>query len=259
MLSEKSSIVEIQEYLATLDEKEQEIYLKVLYNDKRKSVQSLVRKYQALLAKKFSEKQRLQKMWEIENSLYNQKYKCIVGIDEAGRGPLAGPVVAGAVILPPFCIIEGLKDSKKINPNKRKLIADEIKKKAIRWAIGVVDAPTIDRINILEATKYAMYLAFRSLAGLPDYALIDGLKNPLIPLPQMGVVKGDNLSVSIAAASIIAKVHRDNIMETYDRIYPSFYFASHKGYGTQQHLEAIGENGCCNIHRKTFAPIKEVV
>jgi len=256
MLPEKSSVEEIQEFLAALDESEQQKYLNLLYNDKRKSIQKLVQKYQSLLAKKLAEKQRLLKMWDFEKSLYHQNYQYIVGIDEVGRGPLAGPVVAGAVILPPFCFIEGLNDSKKINEKKRKLIAEQIKTKAISWAIGTVDAPTIDKLNILEATRYAMFLAVKALGIKPEYALVDGKKNPLLKIPQLGIIKGDSLSASIAAASIIAKVYRDEIMDTYNKLYPGFDFAANKGYGTQQHIEAISTIGSCPIHRKTFAPIK---
>jgi ribonuclease HII len=259
MLSKKPSIKEIQEYFHSLNEKEQQEYLKLLYNDERKSIQKLVQKHQSLLAKKLAEEERLLKMWDYEETLFHQNYKYIVGIDEVGRGPLAGPVVAGAVILPPYCRIEGLNDSKKLTAEKRQLIAEEIKAKAVKWAVGVVDAPTIDKMNILQATRYAMYLACKSLGSLPDFALIDGQKNPLITIPQMGIIKGDSLSASIAAASIIAKVYRDNLMELYDKIYPGFSFAEHKGYGTKEHLDAISNNGCSDIHRKSFSPIKDVI
>ncbi|NLT95748.1 MAG: ribonuclease HII [Clostridia bacterium] len=257
MLPEKSSVTEIQQYFLSLSEEEQQEYLKLLAGDPRKSIRKLAEKYQSLLAKKLVEKQRVLEMWSYEKSLFSQNYKYIVGIDEAGRGPLAGPVVAAAVILPPFCIIEGLNDSKKLCPQKRSLLANEIKTKAIKWAVGVVDSITIDRINILQATRYAMQLALKALGSLPDFVLIDGQKNPLISMPQMAIIKGDALSASIAAASIIAKVHRDTIMDSYDKIYPDFNFAVHKGYCTQQHLEAIRHKGCSDIHRKSFSPVKE--
>ena len=155
MLPDKHSIREIKGFLSSLDEKEQQSYLNLLYNDKRKSIQNLVQKYQLVLTKKSAEKQRLLKLWDFEAELYQQNFKYIVGIDEAGRGPLAGPVVAGAVILPPYCSIGGLNDSKKINKNTRELIAKEIKAQALAWAVGVVDATTIDVLNILEATRHA--------------------------------------------------------------------------------------------------------
>lgn len=259
MVPEKCSVQEIEDYLAALSEKEQQIFLSLLYNDKRKTVQKLVKKYQAILTKRLAEKQRLLKMWDFERTLYQQNYRYIVGVDEAGRGPLAGPVVAGAVILPPYCYIEGLNDSKKVNEKKRELLAEEIKAKAIRWTVGIVDARTIDKLNILEATRYAMCLAVNSLGVLPEYVLVDGHKNPLLKIPQLGIIKGDSISASIAAASIIAKVYRDKIMETFDKLYPGFDFATHKGYGTQQHFKAILNNGFCPIHRRTFAPIKNKI
>ena len=257
MLPDKYSIREIKDFLISLDEKDQQSYLNLLYNDKRKSIQDLVQKYQLVLAKKSAEKQRLQKMWDFEGELYQQNYKYIVGIDEVGRGPLAGPVVAGAVILPPYCSIEGLNDSKKINKNARKLIAEEIKAQALAWAVGVVDAQTIDELNILEATRYAMFLAVCSLGSLPKYALVDGQKNPLLNIPQLGIIRGDSLSASIAAASILAKVYRDKIMDTYDYFYPGYLFAINKGYGTYQHIQALLSIGPCPIHRKSFAPIRQ--
>lgn len=256
MISSNSSVKEVKEYLESLHDDEKLNYLKYLSKDKRKSIQKLVKKYQSLLAKKSTEKQRLLKLWYLEEGLYRQNYQYVVGIDEAGRGPLAGPVVAGAVILPPYCIIDGLNDSKKINEKKRKQIAEEIKKIAIAWAVGVVDAQTIDDMNIHEATRYAMYLALYSLGSLPQYALIDGKKNPLIKIPQSGIIKGDSLSASIAAASIIAKVYRDNLMDIYDKLYPGYYFSSNKGYGTKQHIQCLNENGPCPIHRKSFKPVK---
>lgn len=258
-MSEKISALKIKEYLASLSESEQLEYLNLLAADKRKTIQNLVQKHQSFLTKKIVEKQRLLKMWDFEDSIYRQNYVNIAGVDEVGRGPLAGPVVAGAVILPPYCQIEGLNDSKKINERKRTIIAAEIKAKAIAWAVGTVGANIIDKLNILEATRYAMFLAVSSLGNKPDYVLLDGQENPLLTIPQSGIVKGDNLSASIAAASIIAKVYRDNIMDVYDKIYPGFGFALHKGYGTQQHLESIHINGVCPIHRKTFAPIKHQI
>jgi len=259
MIPNEHSIKEIKDFFVSLNENEQQSYLNLLCNDKRKSIQNLVQKYQLMLAKKSAEKQRLLKMWDFEAELYQQNYKYIVGIDEVGRGPLAGPVVAGAVILSPFCTIEGLNDSKKVNKKNRELIAEEIKTKALAWAVGVVDAQTIDDLNILEATRYAMLLAVRSLGRLPEYALIDGKKNPLLNIPQLGIIKGDSLSASIAAASIVAKVYRDKIMDTYDYFYPGYLFAINKGYGTYQHIQALLSIGPCPIHRKTFAPIRQVV
>jgi len=171
MVSKMGSLGEIEEYLYSLSEGEQQNYINLLKDDKRKSIQKLVQKYQSKFKKKLAERERLLKMWDYEKNLFHQNFSYIVGIDEAGRGPLAGPVVAGAVILPPFCIIQGLNDSKKINAEKRQLLAAEIKAQAISWAVGVVDAPTIDKMNILQATRYAMYLALKSIGSRADFFL----------------------------------------------------------------------------------------
>jgi len=255
----KQSVKEIKEHIISLNEEEQLKCLKYLDSDKRKTIQLLVKKYQKLLTKKSAEKQRLLKLWDLEKSLYQQNFKYIAGIDEAGRGPLAGPVVAGAVILPPYCMIEGLDDSKSINEKKRQQIADEIKKSAISWAVGVVDAQTIDKLNILESTRYAMKLALDALGSCPQYVLIDGYENPLIKLPQSGVIKGDALSASIAAASIIAKVYRDKLMCIYDKLFPNYCFSIHKGYGTKKHLEILKNIGPSPIHRVSFGPVKKTI
>lgn len=246
----------IQEYLDTIENDEEfEKVLEELSSDKRVSVLRLVSRHRKLIEKQRQEKRRLEVLWDLEKGLLQQGFKYIAGIDEVGRGPLAGPVVASAVILPPYSLITGLNDSKKIKEKDRKLIAEEIKAKAIAWSIGVVDAHTIDEINILEATRLAMELALKGLKPKPEYVLVDGYPNPRITIPQKGVVNGDSLSASIAAASIIAKVHRDYIMETYEELYPYYSFNQHKGYGTAVHLEALKSYGPCFIHRKTFKPI----
>lgn len=256
MFFNQCSIKEIDNYLAGLGGQELVQALHSLSKDKRKSAQVLIKKYHKMLTKKAVEKERLLKLWELEKVLYQKNFKYIVGIDEAGRGPLAGPVVASAVILPPYCLIEGLDDSKKINEKKRIQIAMEIKKKALAWSIGVVDSLTIDKLNILQATRYAMQLAFNSLNLIPQYALIDGEKNPLLKIPQSGVIQGDSKSASIAAASILAKVHRDNLMKIYDQLYPQYQFAANKGYGTKSHLQVIERIGPSLIHRFSFKPVK---
>ncbi|MFZ7104529.1 MAG: ribonuclease HII [Peptococcaceae bacterium] len=256
MVSTGKSIKEIKILMDSLCEEDQKKYLKKLSEDKRKTIKDFVKKYQLMLAKKSAEKQRLLRLWELENNLFRQGYHFIAGVDEAGRGPLAGPVVAGAVILPPYCLIEGLKDSKQITEQKRIALAREIKEQALFWSVGVVDSLTIDKINILEATRYAMSLAVSSLGRLPQYVLVDGAKNPLLKIPHSGIIKGDNLSASIAAASILAKTHRDRIMQVYDCLYPGYAFAVNKGYGTAQHLSALEAKAPCPIHRRTFAPVK---
>lgn len=186
-------------------------------------------------------------------------FQLIAGIDEAGRGPLAGPVVASAVILPVECKIEGLTDSKKVSPLKRDILFDEITERALAIGTGIVDSDTIDRINILQATLLAMEKAVEELSFLPHYLLIDGISRINTKIPLETIKKGDSLSYSIAAASIIAKVTRDRLMVEYDETYPHYGFASHKGYGSGSHLTAIRKHGPTPIHRKSFAGVKEYV
>lgn len=192
------------------------------------------------------------------DELTRQKgFKWIAGVDEAGRGPLAGPVVAAAVVLPRSCSITGLDDSKKLTPVKRERLFPIIQKQAVSIGIGVVMHRIIDEINILEATKRAMVKAVASLKKNPDYLLIDGNAPLDILIDQRTVIKGDAKSASIACASIIAKVLRDRIMEAYDRIFPLYRFAAHKGYPTKTHRKAIRDFGACSIHRKTFRGVRE--
>ncbi len=179
-------------------------------------------------------------------------YIAVCGIDEAGRGPLAGPVVAGAVILPKDDIILYLNDSKKLSEKKREELYDEIRSRAVAWSVGIVDENVIDEINILNATYEAMKKAVDSLGIRPDLLLNDAVTIPGIEIPQVPIVKGDAKCASIAAASIMAKVTRDRMMLEYDRLYPEYGFAGHKGYGTKAHTDAILEFGPCPIHRRTF-------
>ena len=196
-------------------------------------------------------------MWFYETEIGNQGYKSIAGIDEAGRGPLAGPVVAASVILPKKCRIEGLNDSKKLSEKKRNLIFRIIQQKALAIGIGVVSWDIIDRTNISHAVKAAMVDSVSRLNSKPDFLLIDGIQKIPSIIPQLTIKKGDALSASIAAASIIAKVTRDGMMVHYNNIYPSYGFSRHKGYGTQDHLKNIIKFGPCKIHRKTFKRVKE--
>lgn len=180
------------------------------------------------------------------------KGKIPAGVDEAGRGPLAGPVVAAAVVLPDDCTIDGLDDSKKLTRSKRGKIYEEIKSIAISYAIGIVEPEEIDRVNILRAALLAMEISVKKLTTKPDYLLIDGNQRTSLLLMQETIVKGDSKSCSIAAASIIAKVTRDRIMEEYHTKYPEYNFKGHKGYPTKEHYEAIKLHGPCPIHRRTF-------
>lgn len=201
---------------------------------------------------KQEEFERLNNMLEIENRLYEKGYKYICGVDEAGRGPLCGPVVAAAVILKKDDKIEGVNDSKKLSEKKREKLYDEIIKKAIAVGVGVSDVEVIEDINILNATKKAMCEAISNLKIKPEYVLIDGNQPIDISIPFDTVVKGDLKSESIAAASIIAKVTRDRLLREYDKKYPEYGFAKHKGYGTKAHIEAIQKYGLLPVHRPSF-------
>lgn len=187
-----------------------------------------------------------------ENKARANGFLSICGIDEAGRGPLAGPVCAAAVILPDNCIIEGLNDSKKLTAKKREYLFDIITSKAIAYGIAFCDEKTIDEINILQATFSAMHKAVELLTQKPDYILVDGNRDPIFDVPVELIVKGDAKSASIAAASILAKVSRDRFMLDADKKYPEYQFAKHKGYGTKLHYEMIEKYGISEIHRKTF-------
>lgn len=191
-------------------------------------------------------------LWEIENSLYAEGYKMICGVDEAGRGPLAGPVCAAAVILPKGLVLPGLNDSKKLTDKKRRELFPIIKEQAIAYGIGLASHEEIDEINILQATYLAMERAIAQLEGKADFALIDGNRAKDFGVPVRTVVKGDSLSASIAAASILAKVTRDNLMLELAEKYPEYGFQVHKGYGTKAHYEALRTHGHSPIHRMTF-------
>jgi ribonuclease HII len=191
-------------------------------------------------------------MNSFEKDAYQEGYQLIAGIDEAGRGPLAGPVVAAAVVFPPDYFNNQIRDSKKLKPTEREALFDVIQREAIAVGVSIADVEIIDRINILNATLQAMREAVLELQSLPDFLLIDG--NHKVPLmtPQKTIIKGDALSVSIAAASIIAKVTRDRIMDMYHRQYPQYNFHRNKGYGTKEHIAAIQRFGYCKIHRRSF-------
>lgn len=191
-------------------------------------------------------------MWEIEQSYYDRGITCICGVDEAGRGPLAGPVCAAAVILPVNLEIPGLNDSKKLSDKRRRELYPVIMEQAIAYGIGLADHREIDEINILQATFLAMERALQNLSVKPELALIDGNREKDFGIPVKTVVHGDSLSASIAAASVLAKVTRDDIMLTMAQEYPGYGFEIHKGYGTKAHYEALAEQGPCPIHRMTF-------
>jgi ribonuclease HII len=194
-----------------------------------------------------------------ESELYLKGYRYIAGVDEAGRGPLAGPVVASAVILDPRHLPEGVADSKTLTPEKRECLYEQIKSKAIAIGVGIVDNEEIDRINILRASLKAMELAVIQLNPSPDYLLVDGPFKISSAHPQKAIKFGDALSPMIAAASIIAKVTRDRLMLEYHEHYPAYNFAQNKGYGTREHLRALREHGCCPLHRRSFKHVKKIL
>ena len=205
------------------------------------------------------EQQRLTAMMRYERTAKSNGYTYIAGVDEAGRGPLAGPVMAGAVILPENFNLPGLNDSKKLSPQKREEFYSVITREAVSWSVGIGEVEEIDDINILQASKLAMYRALLTLSVKPDFALLDALELENLHIPQLGVVGGDGLSLSIAAASVIAKVTRDRWMCLQDELYPGYGFALHKGYPTAQHRAAIAELGPSPIHRTSFVLLPERV
>ena len=191
-------------------------------------------------------------LYEIENALRQKGLKLICGIDEAGRGPLCGPVAAGAVILPEGLVIEGLNDSKKLTEKKRDKLYDEITTKAVAWSVGLATPAEIDELNILKATFLAMKRAVEGLGVIPEYLLVDGNRDPKIGLPTATLVKGDGKAACIAAASIIAKVTRDRALDELDKQYPQYGYANHKGYPTKAHYAAIAEHGITEHYRRSF-------
>ena len=202
---------------------------------------------------KEKEEQRLLKLKEIDNEFFNMNMEYVCGIDEAGRGPLAGPVVVASVILPKDSMIEGINDSEKISENKREKLYYIILEQAISYGIGIIDQEEIDEINILQATKKGLHEAVSSMEIKPNVILVDALTGiDTLGIPYKSIIKGDAKSYSIGAASIIAKVTRDRIMREWDKIYPEYGLATHKGYGTVKHIEAIKKYGLTPIHRKSF-------
>ncbi|HSR13300.1 MAG TPA: ribonuclease HII [Thermodesulfobacteriota bacterium] len=190
-----------------------------------------------------------------EEQARSRGFQLIAGLDEAGRGPLAGPVVAAAVIFPPVSSVTGVKDSKLLSPSQREKALLLLQKRALGIGVGIVEPEEIDRMNILQASLKAMAMALENLPLKPDFLIVDGLQKVKIPIEQQAVAKADRHCLSVAAASIVAKVTRDRLMTAYHEKYPQYNFADHKGYATQEHLEAIRKHGCCPIHRQSFKTI----
>ncbi|MDD6128594.1 MAG: ribonuclease HII [Veillonellaceae bacterium] len=223
--------------------------------DARQGVARLVRRYE----REQAERERVAALYAYENAAADEGYELVAGVDEAGRGPLAGPVSVAAVILPRGLFLPKLNDSKKISANVREELYDEIQEKAIAVSSVLVDAKTIDRVNIYQATMNGMYEAIFGLDPAPQKVLIDAVHLEKLPMPEESIIKGDAKSASIAAASIIAKVTRDRLMMQYDKAYPEYGFAQHKGYGTAEHIAALRKYGPCPIHRQSFEPIRSMV
>ena len=251
-----STIKEVKERLAMIDELDHPLFEELIL-DGRAGVQAAISKRKRELQKQVDEDLRLEKMLAYEKELYTQGIHLIAGVDEVGRGPLAGPVVAAAVILPKACKIPGLNDSKKIPKAKHKEIYEAVLQNAIAIGVGVKDNHVIDQVNIYEATKLAMMEAIGQLEPQPQHLLIDAMKLDL-PISQTSIIKGDANSLSIAAASIVAKVTRDQMMEKFDREYPGYDFAQNAGYGTAKHLAGLDQLGVTPIHRRSFEPVKSM-
>lgn len=244
------SIAQIRAEFENAQESEWSSLSEKYETDERAGVRSVIQKYQKKEQSLRKERERLIEMRKYEEQYKDCKFIC--GIDEAGRGPLAGPVVAGAVILPADCEILFLNDSKKLSAAKREELYDEIMEKAVAVGVGMASPARIDEINILQATYEAMRTAVSELGVEPDILLNDAVTIPEITIPQVPIIKGDAKSVSIAAASIIAKVTRDRLMVQYEEVLPGYGFAKHKGYGSKEHIEAIRRLGPTPIHRRTF-------
>ena len=251
-----ATIKEIKEQLANIQRLDDPL-LTELEQDSRSGVIQAIAKRKREIQKRLDEDERLEGMLAYEKECYARGMELIAGVDEVGRGPLAGPVVAAAVILPKACKIPGLNDSKKIPKSKHKEIYEAVFQNAIAIGIGIKDNHVIDQVNIYEATKLAMMEAIGQLDPRPQHLLIDAMKLDL-PISQTSIIKGDANSLSIAAASIVAKVTRDQMMEKFDREYPGYDFAQNAGYGTAKHLAGLDQLGVTPIHRRSFEPVKSM-
>ena len=251
-----ATIKEIKEQLANIQRLDDPL-LAELEQDSRSGVIQAIAKRKRDIQKRIDEDERLEGMLTYEKECYARGMELIAGVDEVGRGPLAGPVVAAAVILPKACKIPGLNDSKKIPKSKHKEIYEAVLQNAIAIGIGVKDNQVIDQVNIYEATKLAMMEAIGQLEPQPQHLLIDAMKLDL-PISQTSIIKGDANSLSIAAASIVAKVTRDQMMEEFDKEYPGYDFAKNAGYGTANHLAGLDQLGVTPIHRRSFEPVKSM-
>jgi ribonuclease HII len=262
-LATTQSITVLRSHLRTAVELEDEASLvgfaEKLGSDARRGVQGLVRSATTRVAAMRSERERVAKMFELRSSLYVEGFKAIAGVDEVGVGPLAGPVVAAAVILPEEVNLPLVNDSKKLKPAQREKLSFAIHEQAIAVSIGSVSPEEIDSRNIFQASLEAMRRAVEGLNPAPDYCLVDARTIPRVTVPQQGLIHGDAIDASIASASIVAKVFRDRLMQDFDVQYPGYGFGRHMGYGTAQHLEALERLGASPIHRRSFGPVAAVM
>ena len=233
--------------------------LAAMRSDSRRSIQKEAEIFFKRKLREEKERERLQEMFSFETTYYNEGIYNIAGVDEAGRGPVAGPVMIAAVILPPFWECPGLNDSKKVSPKKRDILYDKIMAEAVAVCCISKSEKEIDQLDIYHATQKGMYETVAGLSVAAQVVLVDAMPLPAITVPCQSIIKGDSKSASIAAASIIAKVTRDRLMDKYDKQYPQYKFAVHKGYLTQVHRDAIEQYGPCPIHRRSFEPIKSMV
>lgn len=254
---QKKSILELKQLFDQGEMKEE--WIEVLRSDKRKGVQKLIKSYEKRRQQEEALEKKFMEMSLYERQNYAKGNTLVAGIDEAGRGPLAGPVVAAAVILPPNFKLLGLNDSKQLTKTKRDMFFNTIKEQAISYGISIIDNQKIDQINIFEATKYAMFDAFQQLKPKPNHLLIDAVELSPLPCTTEVLIKGDQKSITVAAASILAKVTRDRIMEDIHKEYPAYEFSSNMGYGTKHHLKILFENGLTPYHRISYAPVRQVI
>ncbi|EPX58665.1 Ribonuclease HII [Cystobacter fuscus DSM 2262] len=254
------SVAELTERFVTQSRSIPQGLLEALEADTRQGARALARRLRQQQGRNRSEGQRLRHLLRFETELWEQGHLHVAGVDEAGRGPLAGPVVAAAAILPRGWKLEGLDDSKKIaDESRRDEMAEAIKQGAVAWAVGQAEPEEIDRLNIRRASLLAMHRALQGLGIQPSFVLLDAFTIPECTLPQRGIIKGDALSLSIAAASVLAKTTRDRTMRELDTLYPGYGLAEHKGYPTASHVQAIHERGVLPIHRRSFAPVREAL
>ncbi len=251
--------MQIQEIKKQLENQPTEDLLAMLRMDGRVGVQKLLASYEKKVVREQQEIQRLNTLYEYENKLRQEGHKIIAGVDEAGRGPLAGPLVVAAVALPENHLFHGLDDSKQVPEKRRAELFDEIYAHALAVSVDIIAVETIDAKNIYQATLDGMRNALLTLPLQPDCALIDAMPLTNLPFPTISLIHGDSLSASIAAASIVAKVTRDRIMAELDASYPGYGFARNKGYGAELHMEALARQGATPVHRKTFEPLKSML